>query len=80
MYRNMMNGSFKGKTKKFSNKVVCHKCDSADHFIKECPLKNDKTKERNKERFAERNKETKAPNSKANVQKTIISTWGDSET
>ena len=73
MYRNMKNGNFKGKTKKFSNKAACHKCGSTDHFIKECPLwENDKTKERNKERFAERNKESKAPFSKANVRKAMI--------
>nr|ABH08430.1 putative integrase [Beta vulgaris] len=80
MYRNMKNGNFKGKTKKFSNKAACHKCGSTDHFIKKCPLwENDKTKERNKERFAERNKESKAPFSKANVRKAMIAAWGDSE-
>ena len=56
----MENGNFKGKAKKFSNKASCHKCGCTDHCIKKYPLwENYKTKERNKECFAERNKEPK---------------------
>jgi len=37
MFRNMKNGDYKGKNKKYSNKLVCHKCGSSEHFIKDCP-------------------------------------------
>ena len=34
--RNMKNGDYKGKNKKYTNKPVCHKCGSSNYFIKEC--------------------------------------------
>ena len=36
-FRNMKNGDYKVKNKKFTNQLVRHKCGKSDHFIKECP-------------------------------------------
>lgn len=37
---NMKNRDYKGNNKKFTNKTVCHKCDSLDNLIKECHNEN----------------------------------------
>ena len=75
--RMMYKGKDKVKPGKKSSKIVCHKCGSPEHFIKECPMwEIEKGKDKGKERY----KDQKKPYaSKSDTRRAMIAALQDED-
>ena len=75
-FNKFFNKNYKGKVTRKPTKLSCHKCESPNHFIKECPQWDTK---KGKGKFKERNKDQPKPFSKIEMKRAIIAAWGESD-
>ncbi|XP_048494574.1 uncharacterized protein LOC125494796 [Beta vulgaris subsp. vulgaris] len=74
-FKKFFNRNYKGKSARKPSKLSYHKCGSPDHFIKECPFReNDKEKGK----YKEKGKEQQKAFLKTEMRRAMVAALGDS--